>query len=273
MATISRAFESELEVGGDGPTTVVYNIRGTDDELTALTLLQNEATANPIWNNRFAGGLKIVRSAWNEWVGNIIYRVGSPETKPTEEGGGRSIQFEISTETTHITQSLSTRNRYPATPYTHAPDHKGAINVSKDGVEGADILTPVMSWTETHFIPAANIDPDTYLATLKSLVGRTFNASFRGFDAGEVLFVGVAGGLRDDKPIWQMDYRFAQSDNVNDLEIGDITVSEKKGWDYLWIEYASDEDTDAKRIVRKPVAAHVEVVYYEGDPGSLILSY
>ena len=39
----------------------------------------------------------------------------------------------------------------------------------------------------------------------------------------------------------------------------------KKGWEYMWVRYADSEDTVAKAIVKKPIAAYIERVYDEGN--------
>ena len=49
------------------------------------------------------------------------------------------------------------------------------------------------------------------------------------------------------------------------LVVGPITGIAKKGWEYMWVRYADSEDTVAKAIVKKPIAAYIEKVYDEGD--------
>jgi hypothetical protein len=50
--------------------------------------------------------------------------------------------------------------------------------------------------------------------------------------------------------------------------VGDLTVTEKKGWDYLWVRYA-DDVKDKKTLVKKPIAAYIEKVYERKDLGNL----
>ena len=42
-------------------------------------------------------------------------------------------------------------------------------------------------------------------------------------------------------------------------------MASKKGWEYLWVRYADEEDAAAKMLVKRPIAAYVEKVYEEGD--------
>jgi hypothetical protein len=91
------------------------------------------------------------------------------------------------------------------------------------------------------------------------------SGAFRGFAAGEVLFLG-ASGSKTGVDNWEIAFKFAASPNVTSLSIGGgITVSAKKGWEYLWVRFADAEDSTAKALVKRPVAAYVERVYESAD--------
>ena len=47
--------------------------------------------------------------------------------------------------------------------------------------------------------------------------------------------------------------------------IGDITGIAKAAWEYLWVRYGTVQDTDAKKLVKRPTSVHVEQVYNSGD--------
>jgi len=64
---------------------------------------------------------------------------------------------------------------------------------------------------------------------------------------------------------WEITFAFAASPNVTDLTIGNISGISKKGWDYLWCRYADFEDTDAKMLVKRPIAVVVNRVYPSGS--------
>ena len=51
--------------------------------------------------------------------------------------------------------------------------------------------------------------------------------------------------------------------------IGDIGPINKKGWEYLWVRYEDEEDTDANALVKRPVAAYIEKVYRDGNFSAL----
>ena len=64
-------------------------------------------------------------------------------------------------------------------------------------------------------------------------------------------------------------FRFAVSPNQSSLSVGKLKVSNKKGWDYLWVRYADKVSESKKNVIKEPVAAYVEQVYPEGDFGNL----
>ena len=59
------------------------------------------------------------------------------------------------------------------------------------------------------------------------------------------------------------------SPNRTGITVGDITGIAKKGWEYLWVRYEDAEDSTAKTLVKRPVAAYVEKVYESGDFAAL----
>jgi hypothetical protein len=181
-------------------------------------------------------------------------------------GSTSSYGFDTTGGTQHITQSLETVAAY-APPAKTAPDHKGAIGVTKDSVEGVDVVVPAFAWTETHYLSNAVVT-DAYKTILKNMTGRWNDAPWRTYEAGEVKFGGVVGARRSGE-FWELTFKFAESPNVTGITIGDITGISKQGWDYLWVQYEDTEDDTAKAIVKRPVAVYVERVAYSGSFGDL----
>ena len=104
-----------------------------------------------------------------------------------------------------------------------------------------------------------------------ALTGTINKAAFRGCAAGEVLFLGAAGSKRSKKASanWEITFRFAVSANQSQLKIGDLTIANKRGWDYLWVSYRTAVAANGKSLVKKPAAAYVEKVYPDGDFSTL----
>lgn len=172
--------------------------------------------------------------------------------------------FDTSGGTMHRNQSLGT-SVYPPS----APSFGGAIGVDNDGsIAGVDVTMPVFNFTETHTLAASRVTT-AYKKKVAALTGTVNSSSFRGFDAGEVLFIGASGSRNGNKSSdpWEVTFRFAVSPNKTGLSVGGIKSIQKKGWDYLWVRYA--DSVSGTSLIKSPVAAYVEKVYESADFSNL----
>lgn len=146
-----------------------------------------------------------------------------------------------------------------------AADYKQAIGVTRDRVEGVDIFAPKLEFTETW--PRRSVTLK-YVRTLRYLTGRTNKVAWRGWPAGEVLYLGATGqasAAPDAGPFpWKLTHKFAVGENLYAVKIANnLGVPLKKAWEYLWCGY--DPSTDANKWVQTAASAHVEQVYKEGN--------
>ena len=204
------------------------------------------------------------------WKVKAIYEVDEeqPEDDNNNDDEDQSVfAFDTGGGTKHLNQSIKTDGKYPK----DAPDFAGAIEVDNEGnVNGIDVTMPVLNFTETHTLAGSRVST-SYKKTLAGLTGTVNRSGFRGFERGEVLFLGASGTKRSKKSSapWEITFRFAVSPNQAGLQVGDVKVARKYGWDYLWVRYADKVAEGGKNMVKKPVAAYVEQVYPEGDFGRL----
>jgi len=193
------------------------------------------------------------------WDGFVTYERFNWTPPETEQS---TFSFDTGGGTQHITQSISTIAKYPVDT---APDCKGAIGVGQSGdslvVEGVDIVVPVYNWSETHYLANATVTA-AYKQTLFGLTGKVNDDTFKGFAAGEVLFLGASGSQRGAED-WEVSFRFAASKNKTGLTIGAITNIAKAGWEYLWVRYKNSTDKDMP--VQIPAAVYIEQVYEPAD--------
>jgi hypothetical protein len=230
--------------------------------------------------------------AWQLTV-NYVSRGADDDLKP--DPLRRSRSFDTAGGTQHITQTplwnqftqseiggVITRTpagdaekRYPVTGPTAAPVQYGAIGVDGDSVQGVDIVIPAFQWTENYDVPAQYVTAN-YARVVASLTGCVNNAVFRGFAAGEVLFIGGTGSQdwdqeKGDSP-WSLSYRFVASPNADGttlpkLKVGDIVDIEKKGHEYLWVRYEDSVTDDT--LLKKPKHVYVNQVYYTANFAAL----
>jgi len=265
-ATLTENVDSrEWTTGPRRSVTLHYTLVGTDDDETARdyllantsttydNLVRDECTLEPVMVDTVNG-----TGIWDCRVRYVQPRFNVPEV------GESSFSFDTGGGTQHITQSLDTA-RYVASGT--AGNHKGAIGVAGENVEGVDIVVPVYNFSETHYLANATVD-DAYKLVVFGLTGKVNVAAFKGFAAGEVLFLGASGSQRGTED-WEITFQFAASPNATGLTIGDITNPpdgiSKKGWEYMWVEYKDVIDETAERKVKQPVQVNIEQVYESGD--------
>jgi hypothetical protein len=215
------------------------------------------------------------------WQLEVSYASQGGETEEQRDPLKRSRSFDTGGATQHITQAIPS-DTFPVgeqsfhTGSPAAPNMKGAIGVDGDSVQGVDIVVPQLTWTENYDVPNAYVTTD-YIKSLSSLTGTVNNAAFRGFAAGEVLFMGASGSQqwdsdKGDGP-WSLSYKFVASANQGSgktypaLTIGDITGIEKDGHDYLWVRY--EDALEGRTSFKRPLFVYVDKVYRRANFSSL----
>lgn len=226
--------------GANSEKTILYSITGTNDDAAAETLLIATApafaTVSSIPLTKKVLTLRAVD--YGSYDAEAKYSFAGREKEPLQEGES-SYQFETAGGTIHITRAL-TEQVYPA----GSTNYNKLIGYNGDEVAGCDIVAPVFSFSETHVLSAATVNA-TYKGKLFAATGTVNNGSFKGFDAGEVLFLGASGTSRGDGA-WQVNYRFLAAKNETGLTIGVISGIAKKGHEYLWVKFVDGESNDIR---------------------------
>lgn len=190
-----------------------------------------------------------------------LYYITVPYGPKKRENGSWTFSFDTTGGTVLVKTSKETVASYGAAGNPFIPDHKQAIGVNGDNVEGCEIIIPALRIDVTFRHPYGVVTIN-HAKTLARLTGKTNSASFLGFDAGEVLFLGARGQDGSEAEA-EVTYGFAMSENATGLNIGDISGIAKKGHQYLWTWYSDEEDSG--NPVRRPKFAYVERVYAEAN--------
>jgi hypothetical protein len=273
--------------------TRVFHVIGTSSEDT-LHAAANVAisTTYPSWTYPGQPLVRLRAESYSvEYQGDTAWKVtinyekvgadDATQTAPLK----RARSFDTSGGTQHITNALQTKNSsgtvtddgekvYGPSGLDDGASAKGAIGVDDRGVNGVDIIVPALQWSESYDVPSSYVT-SAYIRNIAKLTGSTNNASFRGFAAGEVLFTGASGShewddQRGNGP-WSLSFKFVASPNAGSsatlpaLKVGDIDGVEKGGHEYLWIKYATTENTTKSQVTREPIAVYVNKVYPDGD--------
>ena len=274
MATrVEEAYsERDQTINAKGEVTEIeipYLVFEAADEDAALAAARSVAASRTVSGMVLDEVEVTERVNKDTWKVKAIYKDEDSDDPddPDEEEETSSFAFDTGGGTMHRNQSLKTVSKVP----NDAPDFNGAIEVDNEGnVNGVDVTMPVLNFTETHTMNGSRVTT-SYKKSVAALTGTVNRSGFRGFSAGEVLFLGASGTKRSKKPNapWEITFRFAVSPNQSGLQVGKLKVSNKKGWDYLWVRYADKVADNKKNVIKEPVAAYVEQVYPDGDFGNL----
>ena len=270
-------FVNPVDAAGSS-FTYTYVVMGTSNVTTASSVV---ATAAPLVYLANDGQLLVRQEFIPKVTGpdswEIGVRYGTEDDRKSHDppaAGFWRFSFDTTGGTHKISQSIETVHRVEADPADPAPDLKQAIGWDGKKVNGVEIVVPKLEFDITAYYPPASITSD-YMKTLARNTGRTNDGLWLGFAEGEVLYRGstgdgdvpLASGARV-KPV-PIVHKFAASENVTDLAVGDITVPSKKGFEYLWVRYKQIESDDATNIIPKPVHAYVERTYEKTDFAAL----
>lgn len=253
-----------------------YKIFGTADDTVLHAAINAEISANGrYWQYPGAPGMSLMAESYSvSFLGDNAWQLTISYSKDGAEDGAeplkRARSFDTTGGTQHITQACSVgsggtldfEKRYPSS----ATNMSGAIGVDSNGVNGVDIVVPQLQWQESYDVPNAYVTA-AYARGVAGITGTTNNASFRGFEAGEVLFLGCSGSQEWDdqkgKGPWSLSYRFVASKNVTGQTIGSISGIEKKGHEYLWVRY--EDAVSGSSLIKQPKAVYVSKVYKDSD--------
>jgi hypothetical protein len=267
-ATLLELFDGRTEaIAGRLAATIPYAIIGAADEADArATALASIPTT---FNGIPRSGITI-----SERVNATTWKAIASYEQPDSGGGSdtatleNTYTFETGGGQQNVKQGYSGfSKRYSADDPGTGTVVDSVINFDKDSVNGVDIVIPQFQWSETYWFSPAVVT-EGYKALVASCSGNINDRAFRGYAAGEVLFLG-ASGTKQGNGWWQITFKFARERNRINIPIGfsGLTVASKLGWQYLWIRYEDGYTGSgpAKHAIKTPVAAYVEDVYQATD--------
>jgi hypothetical protein len=254
-----EAVTSRSRSGGVIDLTYIYS--GTDDDAAVMTAVLADSPTTHNGLERQANDIQIdpltVSGGSGWWTARVPYSAAQWGFQT----GTDSFTFDTSGGVFHTTHSREVVNSYPGT----APNI-GGVNggpIGQNG-EGVDVFVPKDEWEETHIFSWGDIE--SIKAVVKSLTARTNDASWRGHDEGEAIFLGARGGRLPDNTA-AITFRFAAGENKDDVMVGDIGPIEIQAWQYLDVHYEETHlGSGANQIIaRQPVYAYVHRLYFIGD--------
>lgn len=278
---IYETAQSRSSKTGKGASLRVMMLAGQTDDERAIRLLVREFA--PL---TFEGALVRLNTDQQPlgnglWTCSADYGIGefqsdkNPGEGGTGSGGsndsnqpapgdpiGPHVNISIAGRTQHVTQALRSTAAKRTADSREIPDYKGAIGVTKQGIEGCDIIVPELKWSETWTFNPAYLTW-AYVGDLEGLIGRTNNATFRSFEAGEVKFLGGEIST-DDSDKGKVVFNFHKESNIDVTLTPEFNTIAKDGHQYLEVEYEQKDFPLVGAIGNIPRVVRVHEV---GRPG------
>jgi hypothetical protein len=257
MANVHPQIGKEKDVREDTWTvTLPYLVDDVADEDAAA--LAAIAAAGNMAPGRLTGTTVDERADTGSDAGRIYFVTLTWTYRASAAiAGGGSFSFDTSAATEKVYAALATTETKPA----DAPDTGGIIR------DGVDIYAPSFRWSETHDIDGGNFT-NAYVQSLYGATSKVNSSSFRMFDAGEVLLLGVSGSSTVDSEgnvTVPVTFNYAARPNQTNLSIAGQTITSKKGWQFLEVTREPGEDATANREVPALQGVYVRSVYDETD--------
>ena len=276
----SRSKSEDLD-GDNTSGQVVYIITGTKDD----QLVMNTAIARMpyLFRNLRRDSIDINPVGPDQWEATASYSDPADEDDDEDEGDPLEVgegvwSFDTTGETHNVKYTRDVpgeehkyrqRHGRASTPSESGGEMFGAINVSGQTVGGVDRVVPSLKMTYRTKLPKSFVDV-AWVRNVAGITGTTNAKPFYGFEAGELLFLGMSGeeSTRKDPEIT---FSFAASSNFEasyDV-VGGTVLMNKKGWEYMWFYYETVEDTTTNRMKPKPVDVYINQLYDESDFSAL----
>lgn len=186
--------------------------------------------------------------------------IGKPEENPA------TLSFDCSTASQKMTVARDQKLVGGSTK-TDIGNYVGwnGEDLDKEGCEfaGVEFFSPIIRETYTKVFSNSKLNT-AFKRRLAGYVGKVNSTKFKGWDGGEVLFMGVSwsGNVAKDAQI-TVSYHFSVSMNETNIKIGDDTVPKKKGWQYIWSLPEKQKAKEAKKL--KILGIWIADIYEETD--------
>lgn len=263
---IIREFSDSDRKFGIQMITREYNMLGFDTRFDAEVYAQfNAPLLHPDYPAFLARDtIRISTTTLDDhFKATVVWRRFEPDVI-----GDEIITGSVAGQTQRVRQGVSHVGSYAAANGPAAANRYGMLNATEQGVEGLDVPFPALTFNirKTYLRgTAANLPA---LVNLMEYVERPNSVPWRGFGPGTVKIISAEVSNQDDNED-VIDWSFAASPTFTNIVVqgvyGPIVIPEKRGWDYLWVEYYKHEAEDMNGnklgwVIDTPVAAHVDVV-------------
>lgn len=144
-----------------------------------------------------------------------------------------TTSFDCSGGSKRVTHAIAQQRIYGLLNPGNMVGWNGRSGAEMD-VAGVDVPVGQMRETYTRIMSLKNLTT-AYKRRVARLVGKVNSLPFKGWEAGEVMFLGASYSTpTKSKEKVVVTYNFQIQENEQNTVIEGITVGYKRGWDYIW---------------------------------------
>ena len=264
--TVTQAWDAvdlELEQGkgthSSSAATVHYIVTGTSVDTEACTAAYTAAPEEycSIPKKSVSISERLTDDTWK-----IEVKYGSESSSGGDDGGDEdqdpTVSFDCSAGTKHMTQAIEQTCVYAGDGETKdSASAAAAVPIGwngKDGSEseaaGVDVSIGELRETYTKYMSKSKVTGTSWKRKVAELVGKVNSGSFKGWSAGEVMFLGCSysAPTKGAKKV-NVSFHFAIRLNESKATVAGQRVGSKKGFEYLWA--ITDDEVKNEERVRK----------------------
>ena len=259
---VDLSLEQGSGSNSNSTATVTYIVEGTEDDITACTSAYEFAPDefSEIPKKSASVAERLTESTWK-----IEVNYGSESKSSSGDSGSEddeaTMNFDCSAGTKHMTQAIEQTCVYAGSGESKdSSDEASAVPIGwngKDGSEseaaGVDVSIGELRETYTKTMSKSKVTGTSWKRKVAELVGKVNSGSFKGWNAGEVMFLGCSYSApsKGSKKV-SVSFHFAIRLNESKATVAGQNIGSKKGFEYLWA-LTDDEvrDGERKRKVRK----------------------
>jgi len=255
MAQVSESYEAHTKkIDADGEvisSEVIYLVFDANNEDAALTAVLQVAPQT-------LGEAKLSSLEISERAGEKTFKVSAQYDYKASENSSTKTEatesFECGGGTKHMSHAIEQTCVY-SDDGEEEDDADGGIGWNgKFGTEaeytGVDVPIADMRQSYTKTVSSSKMST-SYKKKVADLVGKVNSSSWKGWAAGEVMFLGMSASGPSKKKV-TVTYNFRIIPNESDCKIAGKSIGSKKGFEYIWARNVSEVDDDeAKQKVAK----------------------
>jgi hypothetical protein len=243
---------------------IPYLVMGAGNRAAAIAAVIAEAPDN-------YNGTPLQEVRFDEWSSDVATVAAVYQQKSGGAAGGGDddepmLNYDCGGGTVHVVQAISQTRVYGGS----TDDAGGMIGWNgKGGSEadfaGVDIPCGEMRLGYTKSMRISQLTNVTYMKTVAACVGRINSATWRGWEPGELMFLGCSYStpLRGSERI-SVTFNFKAQRNESNAVVGGHSVGSKKGFEYLWSRSNAVTETNGTPA-NNIVAIYKSVVCKEAD--------